>query len=255
MSSDDLIWVGSAPLSSEEMGRLRRDLILQRAVLWVPTGLILSISMLFISGLELSAPESIATVSISFLAALLFARKSGNHRYRLIRNGLISGMNVTPLLQQESRGIAARVLGVPGGADILDVLMRPEKGGALSKEQDEWGRVVYKTRGRDPKGPAEGSGADTIDARMPRIDATEGEKLMAEANVARDERAQEAWEIAESQDPDLIEAGVEKLGDLVAARHFSEIEGGGDFPEAPTRAAPNTPPPSLPTRDEDPSQD
>ena len=41
------------------------------------------------------------------LAALLFARKSGNHRYRLIRNGLISGMNVTPLLQQESRGIAA----------------------------------------------------------------------------------------------------------------------------------------------------
>ena len=84
--------------------------------------------------------------------------------------------------------------------------MRPDEGGALSKEQDEWGRVVYKTRGRDPKGPAEGSGADTIDARMPRIDAmsarpefegiegelTEGEKLMAEANVVRDERAQEA---------------------------------------------------------------
>ena len=269
MSSDDLIWVGSAPLSPEEMGRLRRDLILQRTVLWVPTGLILSISMLFISGLKLSAPESMATVSISFLAALLFARKSGNHRYRLIRNGLISGMNVTPLLQQESRGIAARVLGVPGGADILDVLMRPDEGGALSKEQDEWGRVVYKTRGRDPKGPAEGSGADTIDARMPRIDAmsarpefegiedelTEGEKLMAEANVARDERAQEAWEIAESQDPDLIEAGVEKLGDLVAKGHFSESGERGNFPEAPSRAAPNTPPPSLPTRDEDPSQD
>ena len=178
-------------------------------------------------------------------------------------------MNVTPLLQQESRGIAARVLGVPGGADILDVLMRPDEGGALSKEQDEWGRVVYKTRGRDPKGPAEGSGADTIDARMPRIDAmsarpefegiegelTEGEKLMAEANVVRDERAQEAWEIAESQDPDLIEAGVEKLGDLVAKGHFSESGEGGNFPEAPSRAAPNTPPPSLPTRDEDPSQD
>ncbi len=269
MSSDDLIWVGSAPLSPEDMGRLRRDLVLQRTVLWVPTGLILSISMLFISGLKLSAPESIAAVSISFFAALLFARKSGNQRYRQIRNGLISGMNVTPLLQQEGRGIAARFLGMPGGSDILDVLMRPEKGGVLSKEQDEWGRVVYKTRGRDPKGPAEGSGADTIDARMPRIDAmtprpeyegiedelTEGEKLMAEANVARDERAQDAWELAESQDPDLVEAGVEKLGDLVAQGHFLENNPEGVFPEAPTRAAPNTPPPSLPTQDEGQSQD
>ena len=78
---------------------------------------------------------------------------------------------------------------------------------------------------------------------------------MAEANTARDEKAQEAWEIAESQDPDLVEAGVEKLGDLVARGHFSEGGGVGDFPEAPTRAAPNTPPPSLPTRDEGLSQD
>ena len=72
---------------------------------------------------------------------------------------------------------------------------------------------------------------------------TEGEKLMAEANVVRDERAQEAWEIAESQDPDLIEAGVEKLGDLVAKGHFSESGEGGNFPEVPSRAAPNS---SLP---------
>lgn len=269
MSSDDLIWVGSAPLSPKEMGRLRRDLVLQRAVLWIPTALIMSISLLFYAGLKLSAPESIATVSISFLAALLFARKSGKQRFRQIRNGLISGMNVTPLLQQEGRGIAARFLGMPGGADVLDVLMRPDDGGTFSKEQDEWGRVVYKTRGRDPKGPAEGSGADTIDARMPRIDAmtprpefegieddlTEGEKLMAEADTVRDEKAQEAWEIAESQDSDLVEAGVEKLGDLVAQGHFLETAAGEEFPEAPTRAAPNTPPPSLPTHDEGLSQD
>ena len=269
MSSDDLIWVGSAPLSPEDMRRLRRDLILQRTVLWVPTSLILSISMLFYAGLKLSEPESIATVAISFFAALLLARKSGYQRYRQIRTGLISGMNVTPLLQQEGRGITARFLGMPGGADILDVLMRPDESGVLSKEQDEWGRVVYKTRGRDPKGPAEGSGADTIDSRMPRIDAmtprpefegiegelTEGEKLVAEANTARDEKAQEAWKLAEEQDPDLVEAGVEKLGDLVAKGHFSGGGVGGDFPEAPTRAAPNTPPPSLPTRDEGQSQD
>ena len=268
MSSDELIWVGAAPLGPDEMRRLRKDLILQRTVLWVPTSLILSTSLLFFFEMQLSSPESIAAVSASFITALFFSRVSGNQRYRVIREGLISGMNVTPLLQQEGRGIAARFLGMPGGADILDVLMRPAEGGELSKEQDKWGRVVYKTRGQDPKGPAEGSGADTIDARMPRIDAmtprpefegiedelTEGEKLIAEANTVRDEKAQEAWAVAESQDPDLIEAGVEKLGDLVAQGHFLEQDGSGDFPEAPTRAAPNTPPPSQPTRDEDQSQ-
>jgi len=71
------------------MGRLRRDLILQRTVLWVPTSLILSISMLFYAGLKLSEPESIAAVAISFFAALLLARKSGNQRYRQIRTGYI----------------------------------------------------------------------------------------------------------------------------------------------------------------------
>ena len=100
---------------------------------------------------------------------------------------------------------------------------------------------------------------------MPRIDAmtprpefegiegelTEGEKLMAEANTARDEKAQEAWEIAESQDPDLVEAGVEKLGDLVARGHFSDGGGGGDFPEAPTRATPITPLPSRENKNDD----
>jgi hypothetical protein len=118
--------------------------------------------------------------------------------------------------------------------------------------------VVYKTRAEDPKGPAEGSGADTIDANMPRIDAmtprpefegiegelTDGEKLLEEANVVRDKKAQKAWQEAEESDTELIEAGVEKLGDLVAQGHFSKKDGSEDFPEAPKLAPPNTPPPS-----------
>ena len=62
------------------------------------------------------------------------------------------GHECHPIASARKSRIAARVLGVPGGADILDVLMRPDEGGALSKEQDEWGRVVYKTRGRDQRG-------------------------------------------------------------------------------------------------------
>ena len=267
MASDDLIWVGATPLGSDEMERFRKDLILRRTVLWVPTGLILAMGLLFYFELPLSELESVATLLFSFFVGIILGRVSGNQRYRQIRDALLDGLDVAPLLQQEGKGIASRVLGMPGGADILDVLMRPHEGGALSKERDKWGRVVYKTRGEDPRGPAEGSGADTIDSRMPRIDAmtprpefdgiegelTEGEKLVQEANVARDLKSQEAWETAEKADPELIEAGVDKLGDLVAKGHdFGE---GGDFPVAPTRVEPNTPPPLPSELDDDSSLD
>ena len=267
MASDDLIWVGATPLGSDEMEKFRKDLILRRTVLWVPTGLILAMGLLFYFELPLSELESVATLLFSFFVGIILGRVSGNQRYRQIRDALLDGLDVAPLLQQEGKGIASRVLGMPGGADILDVLMRPHEGGALSKERDKWGRVVYKTRGEDPKGPAEGSGADTIDARMPRIDAmtprpefegiegelTRGEKLVQEANVARDLKSQEAWDTAEKADPELIEAGVDKLGDLVAKGHdFGE---GGDFPVAPTRVEPNTPPPLPSELDEDSSLD
>ena len=269
MSSEDLVWVGAAPLDSDSMAKLRRDLILQRTLLWVPTGFVIAIILLFIFKLPLSAPESILTLVFTFFIGLGFGRVSGNQRFTQIKDALVAGLSVTPLLEQEGRGITARFLGMPGGADVLDVLMRPQEGGTLSKEKDEWGRVVYKTRGSDPKGPAEGSGADTIDSQMPRVDAmtprpefegiegelTEGEKLLEEAKVARDEKSQESWEKSEAEDPDLIEAGVEKLGDLVAKGHFSAHEESGDFPEAPTRAAPNTPLPSQPEHDEGSSLD
>ncbi len=267
MSSGDLVWVGAAPLGAGEMKRLRRDLILQRTVLWVPTGLLTAMLLLFLFKLPLSNPESILTLGFAVLVGLGLGRISGNQRFSRIKDALLEGLDIAPMLHQEGRGITARFLGMPGGADILDVLMRPQEGGELAKEKDQWGRVVYKTRGDDPRGPAEGSGADTIDSRMPRIDAmtprpefeglegelTEGEKLLEEASFVRDIKSQEAWNYAQAHDPELIEAGVEKLGDLVAKGHdFGES---GSFPEAPNRAAPNTPPPSQKGLDEDSSQD
>jgi hypothetical protein len=267
VSSGDLVWVGAAPLSADDMKRLRRDLILQRTVLWVPTGLLIAMLLLFLSKLPLSNPESILTLLFAVFVGLGLGRISGTQRFSQIKNALLEGLDVAPMLHQEGKGITARVLGMPGGADILDVLMRPQEGGELSKEKDQWGRVVYKTRGDDPRGPADGSGADTIDSRMPRIDAmtprpefeglegelTEGEKLLEEATLVRDIKSQEAWDYAEKTDPELIEAGVGKLGDLVAKGHV--LGESGDFPDAPTRAAPNTPPPSQIGPDEGSSQD
>ena len=241
MSRGDLTWVGAAPLGADEMESLRRGLILQRTVVWIPTGLIIAMLLLYLFERSLSSPASIVTLSFSFLVGLVLGRISGRQRYNQFQDALLEGLDIAPMLHEEGRTFAARVLGMPGGPDILDVLMRPHEGGAMAKERDKWGRVVYKTRAVDPKGPAEGSGADTIDARMPRIDAmtprpefgglegdlTEGEKLLEEANVVRHEKAQKEWKKAEESDTDLIEAGVEKLGDLVAKGYFSEQEGGG----------------------------
>ena len=76
MASDDLIWVGATPLGSDEMERFRKDLILRRTVLWVPTGLILAMGLLFYFELPLSELESVATLLFSFFVGAESARGS-----------------------------------------------------------------------------------------------------------------------------------------------------------------------------------
>ena len=112
------------------------------------------------------------------------------------------------------------------------------KDGELAKSVDWKGGEVYKTRGKDPRGPAAGKGADTfgdivtrVDAMMPRPEhegiegpLTKTEKMVEEANEIAAEKALKEWEAAEAADPELIEAGVDKLGDLVASGHFKGPE-------------------------------
>jgi len=251
MGDEKLDWVGSAPLDPALMNVLRRDLIVRRIMIWVPAGLIIASVLMYSFGISLRSNESIITMVVALILGSILGRMSGRVRYNRIRAALIRGMDIAPLLAEEERHIGTRLLGMPGGADILDIIMRPEGGGKLAKDKDKWGRVVYRTRGKDPKGPAEGGGADTIEASMPRIDAmtprpefdgledelTDGEKLVEEANLQKKDDAQAAWETAESTDPDLIEAGVEKLGDLVASGQLRANE--GEFPQAPKRSEPD----------------
>ena len=48
------------------------------------------------------------------------------------------------------------------------------------------------------------------------------ELLVSEANVRYDTIAQQRWKDSESMDQDLIEAGVERLGDLVRTDWFEK---------------------------------
>lgn len=116
----------------------------------------------------------------------------------------------------------------------VDIIINNASNDPLAKEISSSGGAIYKTRGKDPKGVAFGGGADTFDSNMPTIDGmelrSEHEGLEAElvrstlikveADNIADEISQISWDRVERNDPELIEAGVERLGDLVGQGHF-----------------------------------
>ena len=93
-----------------------------------------------------------------------------------------------------------------------------------------------RTRGSDEKGPAFDEAEAAISASKQRVDpllheedyvGLEGElrvaeQLVEEANQQYADEAQRQWDIAEARDMDNIEAGVKRLGDLVATGWFEQ---------------------------------
>ena len=90
-----------------------------------------------------------------------------------------------------------------------------------------------RPRGFDEKGPTGGVLSQSLDKNNQRIDAmknddyndlsqeiTAGELLIQEADQKYAEISEKRWAESESKDKDLIEAGVEKLGDLVKTGWF-----------------------------------
>lgn len=114
-------------------------------------------------------------------------------------------------------------------------LVDNNRGGKLAKEIDETtGAAMYITRGNDQKGPDWGRSDSELSNRMLRRDATrhgkkyegmegeltKGEIMVADADYLAAVQAQRSWEAAEANDPEMIEAGVERLGDLVREGHL-----------------------------------
>jgi len=189
-------------------------------------------------GIQLSLYSWLAIFSLFVLILLWNVNKRTQIIMEKIDEIIEGRMDATELLEQYSGGsfpLVGSLFNLNGTSDELELLlaMNSETDG-LEKEIDWKGGSVYKTRGKDSQGPAEGNAADTFGEKISRVDAmserlefedlegplTKGEELVAEANIIASERALEEWKKAESNDPDLIEAGVEKLGDLVATGHF-----------------------------------
>jgi hypothetical protein len=95
---------------------------------------------------------------------------------------------------------------------------------------------MTRTRGADEKGPTWGKQDGVFGEVTGFRDAVEhgkvfdglegelhkSEKLIKSANENYSEMAQQRWEKAQSNDPDLVEAGVETLAELVTTDYFEK---------------------------------
>ena len=132
---------------------------------------------------------------------------------------------------------------------LLDIDDRTERYEAYMEHLSEWISSdieelnPIRTRGSDPTGPDWGKTDFKLGHEPVRRDAiveggkysglegelTSGEKMVAAANTEYAESAQKRWERAEANDPDLIEYGVERLGDLVRTEYFEKNAEDGAF--------------------------
>ena len=97
-----------------------------------------------------------------------------------------------------------------------------------------------RIRGGDEKGPAFGKDNRNFSTHAKRIDAmanrdydgipatsTDAEKMIRVADDFQSEKSAQQWKKSESTDTDLIEAGVQNLGDLVKSGWFDKNQDEG----------------------------
>lgn len=133
---------------------------------------------------------------------------------------------------------------------LLDIDSNDERFEAYKHHLSEWINSSnreevnpIRERGADPSGPDWGKTDFKLGQEPQRRDAiiegekykgleddlTEGEKLVADANEKYTIISQKRWEDSERKDPDLIEYGVERLGDLVKTDYFDKNAEEGVF--------------------------
>ena len=170
----------------------------------------------------------------------------GNH-YFLMVGGFVSTI-LGMLLYQNEEQFAQRY----DMTHLLDIDDQESRFEAYLEHLSEWIATDMdqnnptRERGADPSGPDWGKTDFKLGHEPTRRDAqlegkkytgmegelTSGEKMVAEANTEYADMAQKRWEVAEANDSDLIEYGVEKLGDLVRTDYFDKNAEDGAFTKA-----------------------
>tara|TARA_B100000965_G_scaffold406637_2_gene446796 strand:- start:19992 stop:20648 length:657 start_codon:yes stop_codon:yes gene_type:complete len=110
----------------------------------------------------------------------------------------------------------------------------------LEKKSNYSNSEHLRIRGSDEKGPAFGKNSKDFSTHGKRVDAmknrdydeiedvnTEGERMLRDADKLQSEAAAKQWETSQSKDQDLIEAGVDNLGDLIKTGWFEKNQQDG----------------------------
>lgn len=208
-----------------EDARRRRDLVLIWGLVVVVDAALL---VAFLQGMAVDAmwrilgPGLVVAVVLGYLLSMASWRRKKTLEQRLER--MLDAIELT-------------------WDDIDDMQLTPDQRGLLldsfeakSLATPRPNEAYRRTRGHDERGPAFGEKTNQFAAQKERTDPAEhqgdyeglegplkvGETLIEEANQSYASMAQERWEAAERADMDLVEAGVERLGDLVTTDWFEK---------------------------------
>ena len=186
-------------------------------------------------------------ISIAFSIVLGLGRKDpltlGTHLYVFAGGVLLVLFSL--ILYKDEESFALRY----DMTHLLDIEDVEDRHQAYLQHLSDWiatdieGANPTRPRGDDPKGPDWGKTDFKLGHDPVRRDAisegekytgmegslTSGEIMVEEANQEYAELAQKRWENAEANDPDLVEYGVQRLGDLVKTDYFEKNAEDGAF--------------------------
>jgi len=186
-------------------------------------------------------------ISIAFSVVLGLGQKDpltlGTHLYVFAGGVLLVLFSL--ILYKDEESFALRY----DMTHILDIDDKEERYQAYLLHLSDWiatdieAENPTRPRGDDPQGPDWGKTDFKLGHDPVRRDAisegekytgmegslTSGEIMVEEANQEYAELAQKRWENAEANDPDLVEYGVERLGDLVKTDYFEKNAEDGAF--------------------------
>lgn len=172
----------------------------------------------------------IGAVFASFIAVFMMIRRTESIKAHQREDALLRLLEVDPKHFEDGPSRERLVLAAETGA--FNELQVKKNTGSI--------------RGHDEKGFTGGKSANALNAEARRRDASESEgdyvglegdlrrseHLVEEANAQYEEAASQQWKAAEEADIDLIEAGVDRLGDLVQTDWFEKNAKDGAVDEA-----------------------
>lgn len=162
----------------------------------------------------------VGSVMAAILTVFMMMKRNGDIKARQSEENLLRLLEVDPEYFED--GPARQQLTLAAETGKFSELQVKKNTGAI--------------RGHDEKGFTGGAKQKALDSKGTRRDVKESEgmydglegdlrrseHLVEEANARYQEVADQQWKEAESADQDLIEAGVERLGDLVRTDWFDK---------------------------------